>query len=304
MAFLRSVNSTNGASACPVRRPRKTLPNAIPVVIASVALLACGTDAPEDGTGRSVMTEGPVLVQPDRTCGFAIVPAPWETVALRWSGEGAGTVESVTVSPDDAVMPGDTLCTVVKEIGTVLRERLEMELEMAEARLSASPADSLLLVRVDSLTRLMDSLETGGPEPFISPLEGILVDVQVLPGDRVTPGRVLATLSVASRELYTVHPPEGFMVHHWPDGASTAEFVEEHPGYAVYSGEEGSVDSLFLGMITVERIAVFESGMRSYLITEYDDTVSVLRVGEDGGGRIMVLPASEIAGRLRTWTGD
>ncbi|OPL18579.1 MAG: hypothetical protein AVO35_04400 [Candidatus Aegiribacteria sp. MLS_C] len=274
----------------------------MPAIITSMALLGCGGGEPE--VAQESSPRDPVLVEHGPTGNFAVEPVPSRTLVLRWEGEGAGSVDSVAALSGDRLMAGDTLCTVVMDIGAVLLERLEMELDMATARLSASPSDSLLLLRVDSLAGLVDSLERAGAEPFLSPLEGTLVEMHAGRGDRVTPGMVLATVSIAGRELFTVHPPEGAMIDHWPPGDDSAAFVEELAGYAVYSGDEEYIRRLFAGIVAVDRIGVFESGMSSYLITEAGDTVAVVRMGVNSGGSMLVLPESAIEGCLRTWTGE
>lgn len=303
------VNSTTGHFQCPVRSGGqgrihlKALCMLLPPLLTMLMISCCGGGEPDPGSEGSAGPAQPVLVTALETRGFLVEASPPDTISIRWNGEGSGTVESVAVEQGDGLQQQDTVASVVADIGSVLTERLGMEIDIASARLESSPEDTVLRSRLDSLTQLLDSLSLHRAQVVFSPLEGTVTELPMAEGDRVMPGQILAKVAVASRDLYLVSPPDGATIYNWPAGSDSVRFVEERPSNAVYSGDGRAVASLFSGLLTVDRTAVFESGMRSYVVTEREDTIYVTRVGEVTGGGIMLLPEGVVDGRLRTWAG-
>jgi hypothetical protein len=289
------VKSTRAWSYCPVSG---MLPALLIVLSAG-----CGSEEKSESAG-SPAAQGPAYYsEPVDVTGFTFVQSPPDTVRIGWMGEGPGIVREVPVSEGDEVLVGDTLALVIEDIGAVIAERLRMELEIASARLSALPSDSMLVLRVDSLSGLLDSLENHPARPLFSPLEGEITGVLKVPGDRVYPGGIMLEVAVESNRLYLVRPPEGCSMSGWPMGGDYVRFIEERTDHAVYSGDLPELEALFLRLAAVERIAVFESDLSSYVISEDNDTISVQRVGEYCDGLVMLLPVRSLPRRLMTWAG-
>ncbi|MBN2585876.1 MAG: hypothetical protein JXA64_03715 [Candidatus Fermentibacteraceae bacterium] len=263
----------------------------------------CGSGDRDEPAGSSPVQAPAYYSEPVDVTGFTFVQSPPDTVRIGWTGEGSGLVREVTVSEGDEAMVGDTLAMVMEDIGTVIAERLRMELEIASARLLALPSDSMLVQRVDSLSRLLDSLESHSARPLLSPLAGRITGVLESPGNRIYPGSIMMEVAVESSRLFLVRPPEGCSMSGWPMGGDSVRLVEERTDHAVYSGDLSELESLFGRLEAVERVAVFESDLSSYVVSEDDDTIPVQRVGEYGRGLVMLLPVRPLPRRLATWAG-
>ncbi len=289
------MKSTRAWQDCPV--------SGILPALLIVLSAGCGSEEKAEPAG-SPPTQGPAYYsEPVDVTGFTFVQSPPDTVRIGWTGEGPGLVREVPVSEGDEVLVGDTLAMVIEDIGTVIAERLRMELGIASARLLALPSDSMLLLRVDSLSGLLDSLESNSARPLLSPLEGDITGVLKVPGDRVYPGSIMMEVAVESSRLFLVRPPEGCSLSGWPMGGDSVRFIEERTDHAVYSGDLPELEALFLRLAAVERIAVFESDLSSYVISEDSDTIPVQRVGEYGDGLVILLPVRPLPRRLVTWAG-
>lgn len=256
-------------------------------------------DEPLQETARA----GPAdYVRPVGVSGFQLLESPPDEVQVRWTGEGPAELSAVTVSEGDEVMPGDTLAELLMDMQTVLMERLTMELDMSSARLASTPFDTVLAHRVDSLTGLLDSLETHGTEPLLAPLPGTVTGIHQRAGSRIRPGSTVISIRAPGSRVFQVYPPEGFTVHSWPRGSPRVRLIEEGQGHGVYSGDPADLDSLFQGLVSVDRVAVFESDMYSFVITSEGDTIPVRRVGETGVRGVLILPESPPGDSLVTWS--
>lgn len=290
---MQSMNSTNIRHFCPVLT--------LYILASGLFLASCGQEA-ADEPGPEPIEAGPEdYARPMEVSGFQLRESPPDDMHVRWNGEGPAEVAAVTVSEGDEVMPGDTLAELLKDMQTVLVERLSMELDMASARLASNPSDSGLVQRVDSLAGLLDSLEAQGTEPLLAPLPGTVTEIHYRVGSRIRPGGILMSVRAPGNRVFHVLPPEGYTVYSWPRGNSHVRFIEEGPGYGVYSGDPADLESLFQSLVSVDRVAVFESDMNSYIITKERDTIPVQRVGETGGQGVLILPERPPGDMLKTW---
>ncbi|MCK5116635.1 MAG: hypothetical protein KAR44_08540 [Candidatus Aegiribacteria sp.] len=230
--------------------------------------------------------------------GFRFEVSPPDTVSLQWSGEGSAVVTDIHVSIGQEIGEGDTLFLLLEDIHVVEIERLSMELAMASAMLSS---DSLLHMKVDSLTLLLDSLLSNEKTLFLSPVDGTASGILIETDQRIRPGNAVLELSVASSLLFHVFPPDDCTVNFWPSGGSDIRFVEERSGYAVYSGELSAIEVRFSELAAVPRFAVYESELESYVITVDHDTIPVVRTGEKDNNLVIVLPPEPLVSDLRTW---
>lgn len=262
---------------------------------------SCGRDMAEEPRREPVETGREDYARPTGISGFQLLESPPDDIQVRWNGEGPAEVMAVRVSEGDEVMPGDTLAELLKDMQTVVAERLSMELDMAEARLASVPFDSVLVNRVDSLAALLDSLRTHAVEPLLAPISGTVTELNYRAGSRIRPGGILMSVRTPGNRVFRVLPPEGCSVHSWPRGNSRVRFIEEGPGYGVYSGNRADLDSLFQRLVSVDRVAIYESDMNSYIITVERDTIPVQRVGETGGQGVLILPDRPPDDLLTTW---
>ena len=230
--------------------------------------------------------------------GFRFEVSPPDTVSLQWSGEGSAVVTDIHVSSGQEIEEGDTLFQLIEDIHIVEIERLSMELDMASAML---PSDSLLQMKVDSLTLLLDSLLSNEKTPYLSPVDGTAAGILIEADQRIRPGNAVLELSVASSELFHVFPPDDCTVNFWPAGGSDIRFVEERGGYAVYSGELSAIEARFSELTSVPRFAVYENELESYVITVDHDTIPVVRTGERDNNLVIVLPPEALTSDLQTW---
>ncbi|MEN8209982.1 MAG: hypothetical protein ABFR50_12110, partial [Candidatus Fermentibacteria bacterium] len=196
------------------------------------------------------------------------------------------------------IQEGDTLFQLREDIHIVEIERLSMELAMTSAMLSS---DSLLQMKVDSLTLLLDSLLLSEKTLYLSPVGGTACGILIEADQRIRPGNAVLELSVASSELFHVFPPDDCTVNFWPSGGGDIRFVEERAGYAVYSGELSAIEARFSELTAVPRFAVYESELESYVITVDHDTIPVLRTGEKDDNLVIVLPPEPLTSDLLTW---
>ncbi len=230
--------------------------------------------------------------------GFRFEVSPPDTVSLQWSGEGSAVVTDIHVSIGQEIGEGDTLFQLSEDIHIVEIERLSMELAMASAMLSS---DSLLQMKVDSLTLLLDSLLSNETTLYLSPVEGTATAIIVEPDQSIRPGNAVLELSVASSELFHIFPPDDCTVNIWPSGGSDIRFVEERAEYAVYSGELQAIEARFSELTAVPRFAVYESELESYVVTVDNDTIPVVRAGEKDNNLVIVLPSEPLTSDLLTW---
>ncbi len=283
------MKSTSFSPICPV-------PGIL--IIAGFSILsACGS--PEEGNETVQFIERqPVTAFADETAGFRFEASPPDTVSLKWSGEGSAVVTDIHFSPGLEIQNGDTLFQLLEDLHIVEIERLSMELDMASAMLFS---DSLLRQKVDSLTLLLDSLKSNEETLYISPLKGTVEQVLIVPDQRIRPGNAVADVSIASSELFQVFPPPDCVMNLWPEEGSGIRFIEERPGYAVYSGELPVIEALFSELMTVPRFAVFESELESYVITTDNDTIPVFRAGQTNNSHVIILPMEPLSSNLLTW---
>jgi hypothetical protein len=177
-----------------------------------------------------------------------------------------------------------------------------MEIQLVSARLETMPWDSASALELDSLNQVMDSLSVSGIQAVLSPLDGTVISVAVSDSQRVFTGERIAEISSVSGDLFIIYPPEDCRIASWPEGAQSAELLDEFGDHAVYAGSEESIHLLFRRLAVVDRTAVFDEQLISYVITSEKDTILVNRVGEMLDGSILVLPEREIEGELVTWS--
>lgn len=273
----------------------------VPVLVVPLLLCCCGGGDNELEEDVSIHLE-PVHAEAFPLDGFRAVSAPPDTLSLRWFGEGAADITTVQSELLTEVNFGDTLFTLVEYLSLMELERLSMELDFARTLLVSNPTDSVLVRRTDSLDLLLDSLEVHDQVVYLSPLEGIITDLEVEIGETVRPGDVLGAVSVSNSVVFYIYPPHGCRIDMWPAEAGELRLVEQLPELAVYSGERSEFLDEFSIFASVPREAVFESDLDSYLITVDGDTVLVIRAGSMENGRILVIPQRPITELLSTWT--
>ncbi len=284
------MKSTSRSTICPVP---------FSILLAGMMLMSVCTSAKEAREAVPSTRHESVTVFASEVPGFRFEVSPPDTVSLQWSGEGSAVVTDIYVSSGQEIQEGDTLFQFLEDLRLVEMERLSMELDMASAML---PSDTLLQEKVDSLTLLLDSLLSNERTPYLSPLEGTATGILIAADQRIRPGNVVAEISVASSELFLVFPPTDCTVNFWPAGGSGIRFVEERPGYAIYSGELPAIEARFSELMTVPRFAVYESELESYVITADHDTIPVFRAGEKDNNLVIILPSEPITSDLLTWT--
>ncbi|GEM_PF-565165 len=291
---FRSVKSTVGNLFCPVA-------SVIILMTTLIALPGCGSGAPEPGSSINTEPDSPETVTAAPVIGFILIPAPPDTVRLRWFGEGPAVIDELMVLPGDSVSQGDTLMTLTESLRLVELERLAMEVQIALAALRAIPGDSLLQIRYDSLTAISDSLVTLSVVPMLSPVTG---EVHLIPGqtgDTVLPGTILVTLTSGPGTLFLASPPPGVMMDRWPESAGGMTLIETGPEGAVYSGDGGTVDADFSMVRSVNRNALFEDDLRMLMISLEGDTLEVIRAGTSGADVIVILPLITDGTEFITW---
>mgnify|MGYP006289395319 CR=1 FL=1 len=269
----------------------------------TLLLLAAGCGG-EETTPESSETvrSTPAYVTASDPGEFLVSEIPASTADQSWMGSGPAEILRISVEVGDSLAAGDTVFTFREEVSDVEKQRLEMELAMASAMLSSQRDDTTLALRVDSLTALLDSLSESGNTAFLSSLDGVVTEVPVDSGQLVNPGSPVLQVSRTDVSLYRVRPPDGCTVVSWPSGHTGVRFVEEMDGYGVYSGQRDSLELLFGRTVALQRAALYERGLDSYLLTQSSDTVYVERLGQTREGLVVVLPEREVISRVRTWT--
>lgn len=233
---------------------------------------------------------------------FRVSEMQSNTVVQDWMGSGSADVIRVFIDVGDSLAEGDTVLTLREELYGVERERLEMELAMSSAMLSSRSGDSSLALRVDSLSVLLDSMSGNENTAFLSPIGGVVTGIPVEAGQLLDPGSPLVQLSETGSSLYLIEPPRGCTVVSWPLNHHGVRFVEEIDGQGVYSGGRDQLELLFSKAAALQRSALYESGLESFLLTRSSDTVYVERLGHTQEGLILVLPEREVTSQVRTWT--
>lgn len=265
-------------------------------------LLNCGTAREEVEVVPSIERE-PSVAHTVEVTGFSFEVSPPDTVSVKWSGEGSAVVTDICTSSGQEIHTGDTLFQLREDLRIVERERLAMQLDLASAMLSSVPSDTLLREKVDSLDLLLDSLLSCEKTSYLSPLEGTMEGIHITVDQRIRPGDMFAEISVASSELFHVFPPPDCTMNFWPSGSDGIRFVEERPEYAVYSGELPAMEAIFSELVAVPREAVYESDLKSYLVTVDYDTISVIRTGMKDNSLVVLLPEEPVLVDLLTWAG-
>lgn len=288
------MNNAGGKSACPVH---------MILFSAFLAASSCGGPGEKtEGVPASPRSLRPVVSTPAEVEGFEFEASHPDTLSLKWDGEGPGEVEQVLVHAGDAVHSGDTLLFVMEDVRSVLVQRLLMEHDIASALSSVVPNDTSVSSRLDSLVTLLDSLRMRGGTPFVSSADGTVARSRRVRGERVIPGTPLFDLSVAGDSLVRVYAPGSVAVSSWPKGTAGVRLVEDAQGHAVYSGTRFEVEGMFRSLRAVERVALFDSDMRSYVVTVNGDTIPVERLGTVGTAEVLVLPQLPLDRSLRTWS--
>ncbi len=286
------MKSTIHSVDCPVQLMIMTL---LLIIIAG-----CGGQEESAETIDIGITD-PVFAEACTITGFTVETAPPDTLSLRWFGEGSAVISLILASAQQEIVAGDTLLLLIEDLHVVEKERLTMELDVAQARMDSAPLDTLLRNRVDSLSLLLDSISTFENKVFLSSLNGILISINVMEDQNIRSGDVLAEISVESSSAFLVYPPDDCTIDRWPLNAGSMSFVEQHDELAVYSGELSGSEDEFSIFAAVPREAVFENDLDSYLITADNDTISVLRSGIMDNGLIVIQVDEPVYSELITW---
>ena len=286
------MKSTNHSSDCPVQL--------IIMTLFLIMIAGCGGQEESAEPADPSISE-PVYTEAYTVTGFTVKTAPPDTLPLRWFGEGSAVISDIHVSEEQEVAAGDTLLFLIKSLHVVERERLSMELDVAVALSYSTHLDTMLLKRVDSLSFLLDSISSFENNVFLSALDGILININVIEDQNVRSGDVLAEISVESSSVFLVYPPDGCIIDRWPLIAGEMSFVEQHDCLAVYSGVLSGNEDEFSMYAAVPREAVFENDLDSYLITADDDTISVMRSGIMPNGLIIIQVNEPVYSKLVTW---
>jgi hypothetical protein len=242
---------------------------------------------------------GPAALAPVR--GFSLAPAPSETIEVRWTGGGNAEVASVSTFQDSMIAMGDTLLILEDGLRKIEMQRLEMELRLAEAFSASSPSDRMARLRADSLSAVLEALAGSVLVPATSPAGGVLLSTGPGEGDAVAPGTLLALLSVGPDSLFVVSPPAGVMMTSWPSRAGSMALVEQTPSAAVYYGVPSTDGSDFGSLFSVVRNALYEDGLRTFLVTQAGDTLEAVMAGSSERGIIVLLPQGEAGMEVMTW---
>jgi hypothetical protein len=254
-------------------------------------------DSPQPDS--SVLISHPAALTPVE--GFSLSPAPAETVEVTWKGGGPAEIVSIRSFADGTVALGDTLFLLEEGLRQVEIQRLEMELQLAEAFATASPSDEAARLHADSLLVMLESLQRAAIVPATSPAGGILLSMGPEEGEVVVPGTLLALLSVGPESLFVVSPPAGVTISSWPAQAGSLKLVEPLSSTAVYYGVPATDGSDFGSLFSVVRNALFEDGLRTFMITQTGDTLETGMVGSSESGIIVRLPQGEAGMEVRTW---
>lgn len=281
---------------------RKPLPCPVAALLLLPLLTGCGGGGEP---GPAPLEAGPPLESGrtailEPTGEFQFTPAPPETVEVTWRGGGPAEVVSAAGPAGTVVAPGDTLLLLEEGLGRVELQRLDMELRLEQALLAANPSDGSARIRAESLSVLLDSLEASSRVPVTSPVGGLLLALERTAGDAVTPGALLARISVGPESLFVVRPPAGIEIVSWPAGSGSLTLVEEEPPSALYYGVPAP-DGEFSDLFAVPRDALFEEGLRTFVVTAVGDTLETLRVGSSGDRVLVQMPLGEAGMEVRTW---
>lgn len=233
--------------------------------------------------------------------GITITDAPPDTVHLRWSGSGPARVARLVAEPGTELSGGDTVMVLEDLLIDVEAQRMEMELQVASAWSAGHPTDPVARDRADSLADFLDSLRATSLVPLKSPVGGLLLSVDMEPGTTVPPGTALATLSVGPESLLVAMPPGGTTITLWPVAAGTLDLVEPTGPGAVYYGVPAADGSDFADLYVVGRSALYEDGLRTFLVSVDGDTLESSRAGSSGGDVIVFLPEGAAGMEVRTW---
>ena len=286
------MKSTNHSSDCPVQL----------MIITLFLILLAGCGGQEESAEQADPgLNDPVFAEACTVAGFTVKTAPPDTLPLRWFGEGSAVISDISASEEQEVAAGDTLLFLIENLHVVERERLSMELDVAVALSYSTPMDTLLLKRVDSLSFLLDSISSFENSVFLSALDGILININVIEDQNIRSGDVLAEISVESSSVFLVYPPDDCIIDRWPLTAGAMNFVEKNDCLAVYSGVLSGNEDEFSMFSAVPRETVFENDLDSYLITAADDTISVLRSGIMANGLIIIQVDEPVYSKLVTW---
>ncbi len=286
------MKSTNHSSDCPVQL----------MIITLFLILLAGCGGQEESAEQADPgLNDPVFAEACTVAGFTVKTAPPDTLPLRWFGEGSAVISDISASEEQEVAAGDTLLFLIENLHVVERERLSMELDVAVALSYSTPMDTLLLKRVDSLSFLLDSISSFENSVFLSALDGILININVIEDQNIRSGDVLAEISVESSSVFLVYPPDDCIIDRWPLTAGAMNFVEQNDSLAVYSGVPSGNEDEFSMFAAVPRETVFENDLDSYLITAADDTISVLRSGIMANGLIIIQVDEPVYSKLVTW---
>lgn len=208
---------------------------------------------------------------------------------------------SVISFPDSVIALGDTLLILEDGLRKMEMQRLEMELELAEAFSVASPSDGMARLRADSLSVVLDALARSVLVPATSPAGGVLLSTGPKEGDTVSSGTLLALLSVGPESLFVATPPAGVVMTSWPSRAGSMTLVEQTPSSAVYYGVPASDGSDFGSLFSVVRNALYEDGLRTFLVSLAGDTLEAGMAGSGESGIIVLLPQGEAGMEVVTW---
>ncbi len=286
------MKSTIHSADCPVLMMIMTL-------ILSV-FAGCGGQEESAETADQSVSE-PDFAEACAVMGFTVKTAPPDTLSLRWFGEGSAVISDICASAQQEVTAGDTLLVLIEQLHVVERERLSMEVDVAVALSYSTPFDTMLLNRVDSLSFLLDSISAIENSVFLSALDGILININVIEDQDIRSGDVLAEISVESSSVFLVYPPNGCVIDRWPLKAGAMSFVEQHDCLAVYSGVLSGNEDEFSMFAAVPRETLFENDLDSYLVTADDDTISVLRSGITDTGLIIIQMDEPVYSEFITW---
>jgi hypothetical protein len=184
------------------------------------------------------------------------------------------------------VSPGDTLARLADPVSPFLESRTLMALSLAEAR-----GDSR---RADSLRAVLES-----PPWFswaLSPLEG---EPAFPPrGTLLSSGDTLATISAPADSLWILYP--GTALSFWPPVPGVL-FLESAGESALVSGSVPGEGFVIPGTWTLPGTALWEEGLRIFVISPPDDSIPVRVLGENPSGILVYCETSLDSLPLLPW---
>jgi hypothetical protein len=228
-------------------------------------VLSCGGGPRE--ASRTAVAQEPAVVTPGP--GVAVAARPVETVPRPVLLAGPGQMVLDSLYPRGPVIPGDTLARLADPVSPFLESRTLMALALAESRGDLPRADSLRAV-LESPPWFAWVLSPLAGEPAFPPR-----------GTLLTGGDTLAMISAPAESLWVLYPQTPLTF--WPP-VPGAVFLESSRESALVAGSVPEEGFVLPGTWTLPGTALWEEGLRIFVIAAPDDSIPVRVMGETPSG--------------------